>query len=513
MRIITQKVVTVVGACILSIVLVIGCRMLALHFAAKRIACPHCNVVILDLDVFRSDELTCVGKSIKITPNLCKLVAESTRFTKVYSQSFWTLPSALSTYTSLYPNVNQVWEEQKGALSLSTVTLAEYLEKYGYTTHYVGDDNDALLSERNGGLRGYAHTYLGVEDELKWLDILKNAMSTKRPVLFHAYSEGFHIPYLLFPPEKPIRDLPKPNGFPTYIDEYERVKREYLIQHVQEIFPASVIAAHPEIFQSDLSVRGKKLDDFLHQLEDSHDYTQRLLSWEAIYNPYMQFIHASNPQDVAYLKMLYETKLHTVDQRLAGLIAYLLKPDIKDHTIVIVTSSHGEAFAEHGEFSHADFPYNEIYHVPLIVNYPANTNKRSIDAVIENLDIYPTLTDLVTGSVPHKIQGVSLTPLLSGVSISAKPYAVSMNYEDTFVIQSRRYALVRYRDRFAKPELYDLITDPGETHNVAKDHPQIVKRYTDVLIKEVAPELLLPPSFMPIPYGNNQQKLIRSGYF
>ena len=88
-----------------------------------------------------------------------------------------------------------------------------------------------------------------------------------------------------------------------------------------------------------------------------------------------------------------------------------------------------------------------------------------------------------------------------------------MNYEDTFVIQNRRYALIVYRDPQKKPELYDLRSDPEELHNIANSHRQIVKQYRDVLIRAAVPELLLPSPFMQIPYGNTQQQLIRSGYF
>ena len=476
--------------------------------------CLRCTVVILDLDTLRADEIDCFGIGATVTPNLCRLIRQSTVFSQAYSQSYWTLPSSLSTYSSLYPNVNQVWRMGQGSLAPSTVTLAAYVQSAGYKTTYAGQDADNLLTQRNGGLRGYGH----IDNvDIFWGQLLSKFTSTisaPPPVLFHVYTGWLHMPYLLDSDQSPIENLPKPKGFPLFFTEFDAIQENYLAAHATDVFTPETIAQNPDVFRVGPADRGKRILAYFRMLDAMNDYTKRKNAWLSTYIPYMQFIDLHNPQDVAYLHMMYKSTIHTLDSRLAPYINYLLQPDISRHTIVVITSAHGEAFEEHGTLEHDAIPYNELYHVPLIIKYPHGSG-RHIDAVVENIDIYPTIVEMVTGKVPDNVQGVSLVPLLSGSSIRAKSYAISINENNVFVLQNRRYALIVYKDRAVKPELYDLIRDPGEQHDIASKHPDIVNQYMRFFVQtHVVPELSIPtPDVLPIPADIYKKDLIRSGYF
>lgn len=507
-----QKSLYLAGLCIVFIILVRLYQLLKFHNPPRTLSCFRCNVVVLDLDILRADELRCFGRGVNITPNICRLIRQSTYFSNNFSQSNWTLSSSLSTYTSLYPNVHQVWAQEQGMLAPSTMTLAVFLQQMGYLTYYSGFDDDALLTERNGGLRGYSYIDLTNPGPTQWLDTYKTMLTHSSAVFFHVYNGGMHIPYLLGSSEQPLQDLPKPEGLPLRVTEYAPIRARYVAEHYQEIFTSETIAKNPAIFQADPSIREQRIADYFNTLEDQHDYTQRLYARDTFFNSYMQFIDTDNPRDTSYLHMLYQTRLHTLDSELAEFINYLLQPDVASHTMVILTSAHGEAFGEHGTFAHGNVPYNELYHVPLVIKYPTGKGKR-VDAVVENIDVYPTIVQMVIGRLPQNIQGVSLIPLLSGVSNQAKSYAVSINDNNAFVIQTKQYALVVYKDHTKPTELYDLIADPGELHNIAAENPQIVNNYFQLLITSAAPELQLGKLRTPIPSGVDRQKLIKGGYF
>ena len=502
--------------CAAVVALVRLSQLTADRLLSRKITCLRCNVVILDIDVLRADALRCADNNNTITPNLCRLIRQGTSFSNAYSQTNWTLSSSLSTVTSLYPSVNGVWDmTQQGILASTTTTLATEFQRNGYQTYYLGQDNDALLTQRNGGLRGYRYIDFGSTAETSWLSAYTSALGTHQPIFFHAYTPWLHMPYLLYGNQSPIEVLPKPKGFPVYREEFEYIFRDYLLSHVTEVFMPDTIAQHPEIFQSKpLSVRGKRIVDYFRLLEFENDTTKRKYAWNVFYNSYMQFINPENPQDVAYLHMMYESTLHALDDYLGGFINYLLRPEVASHTIVVITSSHGEAFGEHGKFSHEIIPYNELYHVPFVIKYPSGPGKQ-VDAVVENVDLYPTLAEMVTGKVPANTQGISLVSLLSGVSIQAKSYAITMNYTDVFIIQNKRYALVvYYKYPRIKPELYDLFADPAQQHDIAFTHQDIVKQLTRLLtLTHVIPELRLSPATSPIPPSVNKKDIIRNGYF
>ena len=332
-------------------------------------------------------------------------------------------------------------------------------------------------------------------------------------MLFHAYTDWMHMPYLLDSNEMPNEYLPRPKGFPINWEEFDGVLKNYLVSHVSDIFTKETIIKNPEIFQADPLVRSQKIADYFEWLDSQKDYTKRKSAWNPPHDAYMQFINTHNPQDVAYLHMMYESRVHRLDTQLAWLITYLLRPDVASHTIVVITSSHGEAFGEHGTFEHVSIPYNELYHVPLIIKYPKGVG-RQVDAVVENIDLYPTLTELVTGKTPKTVEGISLVPLLSGLSVQAKSYAVSMNYDDSVTIQTKRYALIVYRNSNFKSELYDLQNGPTEQYDIASKYPDIVKRYTQLLKQtHIAPEFFIPSTPSSVPPSVDKKDLIRSGYF
>jgi arylsulfatase A-like enzyme len=491
----------------------IGTYRLSVHRQATQDGmCATCNVVILDIDMLRADALRCFGEGRDVTPNICALIRQSAYFTKDFSQSYWTLPSELSTFTSTYPNTHGVWAMTHGQLPGKLSTLADQFLQSGYHTYYVGGSGDSVLSVRNGGLSGYEELNLEAPDSDQWLSMLKHAENSPQPYYFHAYDASLHMPYFLDESEDPPNEVPKPKGLPLYKNEFDRIWAQYLAAHYKEVFAPQTILDHPEVFLADMSVRQQRMVDYFNTLEKQHDYTKRQGSWQAYFNSYIQFIDMKNQSDLSYLRGLYETKLHTLDRSMAPLITYLLQPSVSSNTIVVLTSAHGESFGLHGALGHVSQPYNELYNVPLVIKYPGVVARR-IDAVVENIDLYPTILALVNGKAPEHIQGVSLVPLLKGESDQAKSYSVSVNDNDTFVIQTNKYAVVVYKDQYKPTEVYDLQKDPMELHSVTAERKEIMNNYIQLLVSNVAPGLLMNDASRQIPVWTDVKHLIRNGYF
>ncbi|MAE69246.1 MAG: hypothetical protein CME06_02125 [Gemmatimonadetes bacterium] len=113
----------------------------------------HPNIVLISLDTFRADRMSCYGYDRLTTPRVDSLVAEGALFEAFYSASDFTLPSHASLFTGRYPSVHGVTQNEH-ALCDAIPVLAEHLAERGYRT--VGFYDNDFLSPAYGFGRGFA---------------------------------------------------------------------------------------------------------------------------------------------------------------------------------------------------------------------------------------------------------------------------------------------------------------------------------------------------------------------
>lgn len=93
---------------------------------------------------------------------------------------------------------------------------------------------------------------------------------------------------------------------------------------------------------------------------------------------------------------LYDNSIHWTDRNIAELVATLDSEGLRDETIIVIASDHGEAFGEHGNEGHAKDLHREVIHVPFIISLPFSLKEGIVvDSLSENVDIWPTLLDLM----------------------------------------------------------------------------------------------------------------------
>lgn len=141
-------------------------------------------------------------------------------------------------------------------------------------------------------------------------------------------------------------------------------------------------------------------------------------------------------------------------------------------SLVVVTSDHGEAFGEHGEWSHSLFVYDTTLHVPLIVRGSGFDPGRRSQVSVSLVDIAATLAEF-TGS-SGAIPGVSLTSALKPEAVGRPLYAETMSPRLDFgwsELRSWREDGFKWI-RAPKPELFSLAEDRGEETNLASTDPR-----------------------------------------
>ena len=194
--------------------------------------------------------------------------------------------------------------------------------------------------------------------------------------------------------------------------------------------------------------------------------------------------------DLDYLRTLYDAEIRDVDRSIGTLLDWLAAEGRADETIVVVTGDHAEEFQEHGRLLHGYHLYEESVRVPLIVHVPGWPARRETELAVQHLDIAPTLLDAAGLPTPDGYRGRSLAPLARGEAVPEAPIVIETTWRDIdrCAVRTARWKLIR--DEIAETfELYDLERDPGETHDVADAHPDVVAELGRTLAElEVDPD-------------------------
>lgn len=189
---------------------------------------------------------------------------------------------------------------------------------------------------------------------------------------------------------------------------------------------------------------------------------------------------------------IYDNSISWVDKNVGHLIAVLQRKKLMRRTIVVVAADHGEAFNEHGTEGHARNLYAETVRTPLLILLPMRLKQGiQVDAPVQNVDIWPTVMDLVGLPEDPGVQGHSLVPLIeaaargedagdgSGLRYSMLDTTWGKRGKDPAPLNSVGDGRYRLIQRPAKPEgaqLFRMDVDPLEQRNIAADNPEQVER-------------------------------------
>lgn len=249
-----------------------------------------------------------------------------------------------------------------------------------------------------------------------------------------------------------------------------------------------------------------KPTNFHDSLADKPDVYQRIPAvWEAF-----------SWEDFATTIAHYYAYCTYIDELIGDVLETLEAIGQRDETVVIFCSDHGDMMAGHRMFTHGFGAFEEVYHSPLLIDWPdLDSGPDECDEIVQLHDLAPTLVDIGTDGAeafpeptvesrnPHQLgsstpapsepsfRAMSLVPFLRGSRPSGFRNEGYAEFEgDSFSVTQRIY----WRDDmkyvfngFARDELYDLAADPGETMNLI-DHPayEEVKRSMAARFWEIA---------------------------
>lgn len=181
-------------------------------------------------------------------------------------------------------------------------------------------------------------------------------------------------------------------------------------------------------------------------------------------------------RDAKSLQAAYYAMIKLIDDQVGRILETLEETGRREQTIILFTPDHGEMLGDHGLIQKGCRFYEGLVRVPLIFSLPGHfESSLKSDALVELLDIAPTLLELAGLKAPDRMQGRSLLPILQGkASKDHHRDFVRCEYYDAVDMPDATFATM-YRDRSHKlvvyhghqhGELYDLEADPGEFENL-----------------------------------------------
>lgn len=412
--------------------------LLALSACGPREA-ERWNVLLILVDTLRADRMSLYGHPRPTTPNLDAFAREGVVFTNARSQAGCTFPSVNSLLTSRIP---AVFLRRGGTLGIpETVrSLPEILREQGYATAAVSAspvvrNAPSRVNPAGGFGRGFE-----VFDEScyqqrarcineKALGILQPFQETDRPWFLYLHYMEPHAPYR--PPA----------------------------EHPRRIAPTPVRAR-------ELGVSG---------------WARRGEVWPVVRRLYDGGTkYRLSPQNLAHLSDLYDEEIAYFDEQLAQLLDGLRERRLLERTLIVLAADHGEELYEHGHFGHCrSIAYETTLKTPLVLWIPGAGRGLRRAALVENLDIVPTLIDYLGLSADGAgFEGASLRPVIEG---NGKVRRASFGLQGVSrTIHDGTYKLV-LDIASGRAQLFDLRKDPGEKTDLSAQRPAETRRLQGAL--------------------------------
>ncbi len=215
--------------------------------------------------------------------------------------------------------------------------------------------------------------------------------------------------------------------------------------------------------------------------------------------------HEPSQDDALDATRAYFASTSFVDAQVGRLVAHLERLGVANNTIIVLTGDHGYQLGEHGLWAKQTL-FEGSNRVPLIITAPG-LRPGVAAGIAEQVDIYPTLTDLAGLPAPPHLQGRSLQPQLTDPRAPGKRAAFgAMEATHTRVfgkyVRSERYRYISWDGGRGGEQLYDEERDPDELHNLAGDpkHAEALQEMRGLLtdhlskVTQVKPATASPPA-------------------
>ncbi len=427
---------------------------------------PLRNVLFIAVDDLRP-ELGVYGVEAISTPNIDALARQGVTFTRAYTQMATCSPSRTSLLTGLRPDTARVTDLQTHFRNTvpNVVTLPQYFKNLGYATKGIGK---------------IYHS--GLNDEKSWSLPFSDTWGAKPPV----GADGKQLPFAAV-------DLPT-SRFPDGMAADQAIAAIRALRDAPFFIAVGFKKPHlpfvaPWAFfdRYDKTAIPEAINPFraLGAPTIAFENLSELKQYSGIAQANLQ-----NDESLRRdLKRAYYAATSFIDAQIGRVLAELEYWGLSENTVIVLWGDHGWHLGEQGDWGkHTNFEVGT--RVPLIIKAPGQPANQITSAIVELVDLYPTLCELAGVPIPntqahggYPIEGDSLVDFISNPAVQSRRGAFSQWQRGGYVGHSLRTDRYRFTEWVMTSnvskviyELYDHSLDPDETINVSSDF-----RYSAIL--------------------------------
>ena len=460
------------------------------------------NIVLVLSDDHACQAIGAYGAPFGATPVLDRFARSGVTFTRAFCGNAICGPSRASILTGLHSHANG-FTRNGNVFDGKQPTFPALLQASGYQTALfgkwhlecdpVGFDAWQVLPDQgqyhnpefltpSGRVRHAGHaTDVVTALSLQWLEQRDPA----RPFLLLCQHKAPHRNWLPAPAELGLfrdRDLPVPA---TLFDDH---RGRILARAHTEMEIARHLTRHYDLMVPPTAEEAANLSDLdraYASLRARMSEEQRA-QWDAAYGEEDAAFVRANLQGQERVRWYFQRYLKNylrtaagVDRSVGELLQWLdAHPEVKANTLVVYASDQGFFLGEHGLYDKR-WMDEETLRLPLLMAWPGRLDAGvRRDALVQNIDLAPTVLELAGVPSPRLLHGTSLLPLLEGRATSVRDAIYYHYYESLathavpamYGVRTDRHKLVRYYEPHVDAwELFDLQRDPDELQNVADD--------------------------------------------
>lgn len=469
------------------------------------------NVLFIAVDDLKPT-LGCYGDKLAKTPSADRLAKQGVVFERAYTNQAVCSPSRNALLTGLRPQTTGIYDLGTNFRKATpdAVTMPQYFQKHGYRAEALGK-----LFHVGHGNREDAASWTAPHFQAKTVQYAlpeNKAQLTREEALFE--NKGGDISKLPRGAAYESADVPDS----TYADGIladETIKRlraakekpeqpwfialGFLKPHLPFCAPKKYWDMHdPSKFE-------------LSALQSPPEGAPKFAptSWGELRQ--YRDMPANGPVSKEQAQTLihgYYAATSYMDAQLGRVLDALDELGLRENTIIVFWGDHGWHLGDHGQWcKHSN--YEEAARIPLIVSLPKGTTAddaqvagKALHALVENVDLYPTLCELAGLPAPSGLDGTSFAALLRNPALAGKDHITHVYPRGEMIgraVRTARHRLVEWKKPGAPAdtavfELYDYAADPAETKNLAGSEPKVLAQLAAILAKhpEAKPQLKVP---------------------
>lgn len=375
------------------------------------------DIVLIVLDTIGARDLGVYDSTAARTPAIDRLAADGVVFRHASAVAPWTKPSIASIYTSRSPSVHGV-RHLHDRFPEAATSVVERLRADGYST--AGFVSHDLLDEGTGFGQGFAH--------------------------YDSSSAGGH------------RAISSHRVTELALDWIGKQPRDRPIFAVAHYFDAHLVYHHHPAF------------------DQTSGYAGPLGPAMEIW-PLRDRRPAMQSADIDYLRGLHREEVSFVDAAVGRLVQGVRSRN--PQAVILLTSDHGEEIMQRGWIGHTRTLYDELIHVPLIVNWPGRIRAGEIEAPVSQLDIAPTIAALARLDPDPEAEGLALFSSRGRRSrIPERDLFAEVSFVPEGAADAEKLAEKRAILRGSLKVIWDLTTGRWELYDRASDPLERNDRFT-----------------------------------